>query len=144
MARIEAKELPALLRAIEVYEGRQLTRLAMKMMALTFVRTSELIGARWEEFDVEAKRWSIPADRMKMKTPHIVPLSVQAIEALELLQTISGNDDLVFPGEQGKTKPDEQYDHLKGTGTNGIQGTNDGSWLPRHCVNDPAQTGLQP
>src|SRR5271154_6515507 len=75
MARIDAKELPALLRAIEVYEGRQLTRLAIKLMALTFVRTSELIGARWEEFDLEGRRWSIPAPRMKMKTPHIVPLS---------------------------------------------------------------------
>ena len=62
MARIDAKELPALLRAIEVYEGRQLTRLAIKLMALTFVRTSELIGARWEEFDFDARRWSIPAE----------------------------------------------------------------------------------
>jgi len=81
MARIDAKDLPILPRSIEVYEGRQLTRLAMKLMALTFVRTSELIGARWEEFDFEARRWSIPAARMKMKTPHIVPLSFQAIEA---------------------------------------------------------------
>jgi integrase len=64
MARVDAKELPALLRAIEVYEGRRLTRLAMKLMALTFVRTSELIGALWEEFDLEARRWSIPAARM--------------------------------------------------------------------------------
>ena len=62
-----------------------MTRLAIKFMALTFVRTSELIGARWEEFDFEAKRWSIPAARMKMKTPHIVPLSRQTIEVLELL-----------------------------------------------------------
>jgi integrase len=104
MARIDAKELPALLRAIEVYRGRQLTRLAIKLMALTFVRTSELIGARWEEFDLEAKRWSIPAVRMKMSTPHIVPLSSQAVEVLELLQTISGTEGLVFPGEQDSSK----------------------------------------
>ena len=77
MARVDAKELPTLLRAIEVFEGRQLTRLAIKLMALTFVRTSELIGARWEEFDIEAKRWSIPATRMKMKTPHIVPVHLK-------------------------------------------------------------------
>jgi integrase len=81
MARIDAKELPALLRAIEVYEGRQLTRMAIKLMALTFVRTNELIWARWDEFDTDAKRWSIPATRMKMKTPHIVPLSVQTVRA---------------------------------------------------------------
>ncbi len=113
MARIDAKDLPALLRAIEVYKGTQLTRLAMKLMALAFVRTSELIGARWEEFDFETKRWSIPAARMKMKTPHIVPLSRQTIEVLELLRTISGDEDLVFPGEQDQTKPMSNMTILK-------------------------------
>ena len=77
-------------------------RLAMKLMALTFVRTSKLICARWEEFN---SWWSIPAPYMKMKTPHIVPLSVQVIDVLELLRTISGDEGLVFPGEQDKTKP---------------------------------------
>jgi integrase len=65
MARVEAEELPKLLRKIENYEGFPVTRLAMKLMALTFVRTSELIGARWEEFDFKAKMWTIPPDRMK-------------------------------------------------------------------------------
>jgi integrase len=65
MARIDAKELPALLRAIEVYEGRQLTRLAMKLMALTFVRTSELIGARWEEFDLQMQMMEAEASARK-------------------------------------------------------------------------------
>jgi len=46
---------------IEVYQGTHITRLAMKLLALTFVRTTELIGARWEEFDLEARRWNIPA-----------------------------------------------------------------------------------
>jgi integrase len=59
-------------------------------MALTFVRTSELIGARWSEFNFEACRWDIPAQRMKMRTAHIVPLSKQAIEILDTLQTLSG------------------------------------------------------
>lgn len=122
MARIDAKELPTLLRAIEVYEGRQLTRLAMKLMALSFVRTCELIGARWEEFDLEARRWSIPASRMKMKTPHIVPLSVQAIEVLELLRTISGNGGLVFPGEQDSTKPMSNMTILKALERMGYKG----------------------
>lgn len=97
LARVDAKELPALLKAIEVYRGKVLTRLAMRLMALTFVRTSELIGARWEEF--EPRRWNIPAERMKMQTPHIVPLSTQALEVLELLRTVSGGGDLVFPGD---------------------------------------------
>ena len=113
MARIDAKELPALLRAIEVYEGRQLTRLAIKLMALTFVRTSELICARWEEFDFEARRWTIPAARMKMKTPHIVPLSPQAIEVLELLRTISGNG-ACLSRRAGSEKANVQYDNSQG------------------------------
>ena len=122
MARIDACELPALLRSIEVYEGRQLTRLAIKLMALTFVRTSELIGARWEEFDFDARRWSIPATRMKMKTPHIVPLSIQAVEVLELLRTISGNGELVFPGEQDSTKPMSNMTILKALERMGYKG----------------------
>jgi integrase len=78
-ARVDAKELPALLRRIEVYQGKQVTRLAMKLMSMTFVRTTELIEAKWEEFDLENARWDIPAERMKMRTPHIVPLARQAL-----------------------------------------------------------------
>lgn len=105
LARVDAAELPALLRAIEVYRGTQLTRLAMKFMALTFVRTSELIEARWSEIDIENARWNIPAERMKMDTPHIVPLPRQAIEVLELLKTITGEGELLFPGERNAEKP---------------------------------------
>jgi integrase len=122
MARIDAKELPALLRAIELYDGRPLTRQAIKLMALTFVRTSELIGARWEEFDFEARRWAIPAARMKMKTPHVVPLSSQAIETLELLRTISGDSDFVFPGEQDKSKSMSNMTILKALERMGYKG----------------------
>jgi len=122
MARIDAKELPDLLRAIEVYEGRQLTRLAIKLMALTFVRTSELIEARWDEFDFDAKRWTIPAARMKMKTRHIVPLSLQAIEVLTLLQTLSGQYQLVFPGEQDSKKPMSNMTILKALERMGYKG----------------------
>jgi integrase len=99
-ARVNAKELPGLLRAVEVYRGTPITRLAIKLMAHTFVRTSELIGARWEEINLEEKRWDIPASRMKMKTPHIVPLSRQAVEILELLQQLTGHGALLFPGER--------------------------------------------
>ncbi len=122
MARIDAKEFPALLRAIEIYEGRQLTRLAIKLMALTFVRTSELIGARWEEFDIEARRWSIPASRMKMQTPHIVPLSLQSIEVLDLLRTLSGNQELVFPGERDPKKTMSNMTILKALERMGYKG----------------------
>lgn len=99
LARIDAKHLPALIRDIEVYNGNGLTRLAMKLMLLTFPRTSELIGGRWTEINWDAKRWDIPAERMKMKTPHIIPLSTQAIEVLRLIQSITGEGELILPGD---------------------------------------------
>lgn len=104
-ARLDAKEVPELLRKIEAYQGSAYTRLAMKLMALTFVRTGELIGARWEEFDLEAAEWRIPAERMKMRTPHIVPLAPQAVEVLQALQTVSGGRALLFPGERDHERP---------------------------------------
>lgn len=104
-ARIDVRELPDLLRKIEGYQGTPTTRLAIKLMALTFVRTGELIGARWAEFDLEAGRWDIPASRMKMKTPHIVPLSPQAIQVLQVLHSVTGGRELLFPGERDHAKP---------------------------------------
>lgn len=104
-ARLDAKEVPELLRKIEAYVGSPYTRLAMKLMALTFVRTGELIGAKWEEFDLEAAEWRIPAERMKMRTPHIVPLAPQAVEVLQALQTLSSGRPLLFPGERDHERP---------------------------------------
>lgn len=104
-ARIDAKELPALLRKIEMYQGSPTTRAAIKLMTMTFVRTSELIGARWDEFDLDNARWDIPAERMKMKTPHIVPLSSQAVSLLRSLHTLTGHSALLFPGERDHQKP---------------------------------------
>jgi integrase len=104
-ARLDANELPGLLRQIEAYQGAAITRLAMKLMALTFVRTSELIGARWEEFDFEANQWRIPAARMKMRSEHIVPLAPQALDVLKTLRLISGHSKLLFPGERDHEKP---------------------------------------
>lgn len=104
-ARLDAREVPELLRKIEAYQGSAYTRLAMKLMALTFVRTGELIGARWAEFDLEAAEWRIPAERMKMRTPHIVPLAPQAVEVLQALQTVSGGRALLFPGERDHERP---------------------------------------
>lgn len=103
--RVGAKELPYLLHAIDTYVGSEHTRLALQLMALTFVRTSELIGARWSEFDMKAARWDIPAERMKMKTPHIVALSIQALAVLKRLKEISFDRELVFPGDVNPRKP---------------------------------------
>jgi integrase len=77
----------------------------MKLMAYTFVRTGELIAARWEEFDVVGGEWRIPASRMKMRTPHIVPLAPQAMEVVQALQTLSRGRSLLFPGERDHERP---------------------------------------
>jgi integrase len=104
-ARVDAKDLPELLVKIDGYNGDVITRLAMKLMAYTFVRTNEEIEAPWSEFDLDEARWTIPAERMKMKTPHIVPLSRQAVEILRALKQITGNGNFVFAGARDKKKP---------------------------------------
>lgn len=105
-ARLDAKDVPELLRKIEGYVGSPYTRLALKMMALTFVRTGELIGARWSEFqDLEGDEptWRIPATRMKMNTEHIIPLAPQAVQVLAYLHEIrSAHSDYLFPGERDR------------------------------------------
>lgn len=103
-ARIEEKDLPDLLRKIEAYQGSPVTRLAMKLLALTFVRTSELIEARWSEIDFDSAEWRIPAERMKMKRFHVVPLAPQAVEVLRTLHTINGDGEFLFPGERDRRK----------------------------------------
>ena len=122
LARIDGKELPDLLRHVDAYQGAVTTRLAMKLMAMTFVRTTELIGARWSEFDLEAARWDIPAERMKMKTPHIVPLSRQAVNLLKTLQLISGHGAMLFPGERDHEKSMSNNTILKALERMGYKG----------------------
>ncbi|WP_449412594.1 tyrosine-type recombinase/integrase [Pandoraea soli] len=102
MARVKPLEIANLMRDIAAYDGEPVTRLALEFMALTFVRTAELIGARWNEIDEEAGEWRIPAERMKMRTPHIVPLSQQAIGVLKQLQEINGAREFVFHSPQGR------------------------------------------
>jgi integrase len=99
-AAVTPEELPELLRAIDGYgnTGDKLTGYALKMLALTFVRTNELIGAEWSEFDVESAIWIVPAKRMKMKTEHVVPLSGQALTILRELRALGAGSRYVFPG----------------------------------------------
>ena len=97
---VRVEDFPHLLRAIAGYEqiGDKQTRLALELLALTFTRTNELIGAMWSEFDIDAALWIVPAERMKMKTEHLVPLSRQALAILEELTVIGGGSRFVFPG----------------------------------------------
>lgn len=104
-ARIDVEDLPELLKRIEIYHGTPLTRLAMKLMTLTFLRTTPLITAEWSEIDFEGKRWKVPTEHMKGHTsPHIVPLARQAIQVLELIKALSGKSKYLFPG-QGPKNP---------------------------------------
>lgn len=102
-AALPEAELPAFLKKLDAYEGRLQTKLALKLQALTFVRPGELRGALWSEFDLEQAEWRIPAERMKMREEHIVPLSRQALEVLEQLKPITGHRRFLFPSQ---AKPD--------------------------------------
>jgi integrase len=85
-SRLEARELPEFLAKLEEYDGEDLTKLGLKLLLLTFVRSGELRGARWEEVDFDRAEWRIPAERMKMRDPHIVPLSNQALTVFKHLE----------------------------------------------------------
>lgn len=101
----EPKEVGELLRAIDGYNGSFVTRSALKLAPLTFVRPGELRHAEWTEIDLEAGEWRIPAARMKMREKHIVPLSRQAVEVLRELQPLTGTGRHVFPGERSYARP---------------------------------------
>ena len=100
MAALSTPDLPDLLKAIDVYDGDVQTRLALKLLALTFVRTNELRGATWAEIDLDKAEWTIPGERMKTKAPHHVPLARQAVEAFRQLKALNGNRELAFPGRR--------------------------------------------
>ncbi|GAB7538401.1 tyrosine-type recombinase/integrase [Burkholderia sp. 3C] len=103
MARVKVTEIPQLMRDINAYQGDLVTRLALRLMALTFVRTKEMIHAEWAEFDEAAAEWRIPAERMKMRDPHIVPLSRQALDVLAQLRAMNGQHRFVFYSVQGRS-----------------------------------------
>jgi integrase len=93
------------LRAIDGYEGSLIVRAALQLLSLVFVRPGELRHAAWAEFDFEQARWMIPGHRMKMKAPHIVPLSRQAITILRNLQPMTGDGVYLFPSNRSVTRP---------------------------------------
>jgi integrase len=98
-------DLPEFLRKLETYDGRPETRIGLRLLALTFVRTGELRGARWSEIDLDKAEWRIPAERMKMREEHVVPLSTQSVAAIRELQAFTGRTQLLFPGRSKAHKP---------------------------------------
>lgn len=97
--RLTEQELPQLISDIKGYSGSEVTVLAIRFMMHTFVRTQELIKATWDEINFEQKRWSISAERMKMRRTHIVPLSNQALAILEQLKAYQKDSNYIFPSD---------------------------------------------
>jgi integrase len=101
----EPARIGELLRAIEGYRGQPATECALKLLPLVFVRPGELRGAEWSELDLDAAEWRIPAARMKMREPHLVPLSRQAVALLRDLEPITGAGRYLFPSLRTAERP---------------------------------------
>lgn len=101
---LKRDEVGEFCRKLNDYTGRPETRVAIRLLMLTFTRPGELRPAKWDEFDTEKREWRVPAARMKMRHEHIVPLSKQAIAALEELKQFSGHSPYLFPGSGKKQR----------------------------------------
>jgi integrase len=105
-ALIDPIAVGALLRAIDAYDGNYVTQFALKLAPHVFVRPGELRHAEWQEIDFEAALWTIPAGKMKMRKPHRVPVSRQALELFASLRCIvGGRDGYVFPSIRSTARP---------------------------------------
>jgi Integrase len=102
---LKADEIPDFLRALDSYTGSRVVQIATKLLMITGVRTIELRAALWSEFDLDNAIWEIPAERMKMRRAHLVPLSTQALHLLNELKVVTGNYRYVFPGRNDPSKP---------------------------------------
>ncbi|MDR6915389.1 integrase [Pseudomonas sp. 3296] len=103
-AHVSPEELPPLLRAIRAYPSATDIRIGLHLLSMLACRPSELREARWSEFDLDKSLWSIPAERMKRRREHLVPLPTQAVELLRNLQTLTGAYPMLFPGRSDTTK----------------------------------------
>lgn len=98
-------DLAPLVRAIQGYQGRLPTRIALALAPILFVRPGELRHAEWSEINIDAAEWDIPAEKMKMRVAHLVPLSTQAVALLREIHPLSGQGRYVFPGFAGRGRP---------------------------------------
>lgn len=105
MPTLRPEELPKLMRSLVMSNLSVPTRCLIEWQLLTLVRPSEASGARWAEIDLDAKLWTIPAARMKAKREHIVPLSPQALDILEVMRPISNHREHVFPSRNDPKQP---------------------------------------
>jgi integrase len=101
----DPKQLGELLRAIDANSGSHTVRTALRLAPLVFVRPTELRAAEWSEFQLDIQEWRIPAHRMKMRIPHIVPLSTQAVALLRDIQPATSDGKYVFPSPRSRSRP---------------------------------------
>ncbi|HHH3340030.1 TPA: tyrosine-type recombinase/integrase, partial [Escherichia coli] len=101
---LTAKELPDFFKALSSYSGSALVVMAARLLIITGLRTGELRGALWDEIDLNKAIWEIPASRMKMRRPHVVPLSEQALSLIGQIKELTGNYPLMFPGRNDPRK----------------------------------------
>ena len=102
---VDPAGIGALLRGIDGFDGQPTTRAALRLAPYVFVRPGELRHAEWEEFDFDAAAWSIPAEKMKMRRPHRVPLARQSLAILRQLQEVTGNGRWLFPSVRTSARP---------------------------------------
>ncbi|EBW1618173.1 DUF4102 domain-containing protein [Salmonella enterica subsp. enterica serovar Kottbus] len=105
MPTLRPEELPKLMRSLIMSNLSVSTRCLIEWQLLTLVRPSEASGARWTEIDLDTKLWTIPAERMKAKREHVVPLSPQALDILEVMKPISAHREYVFPSRNNPKQP---------------------------------------
>ena len=104
-AIIEPNAIGGLLRAMDAYNGSLVTKCALRLAPLVFVRPGELRQAEWAEFDLDGAQWNIPAEKMKMREPHLVPLAQQAVAILRELHPLTGRGRYVFPSARSPQRP---------------------------------------
>ena len=125
---MKVDELPKFLSILHTNDARLFpqTKLAIELMLLTFVRTGELINAKWSEFDLESNQWVIPAQRMKMNKDHLVPLSEQSLAILKRLHTMNGHREFVFPSQRNPRNSMSNNTILYALGRMGYKGQHTG------------------
>lgn len=137
MPTLRPEELPKLMRSLVMSNLSISTRCQIEWQLLTLVRPSEASGARWAEIDLVAKLWTIPAERMKAKREHIVPLSPQALEVLEIMKPISHHREHVFPSRNDPKQPMNSQ-----TANAALKRIGFGGKLVAHCLRSIASTAM--
>jgi len=137
MPTLRPEELPMLMRSLSMSNLSVSTRCLIEWQLLTLVRPSEAAGTRWVEIDIEAKLWTIPAERMKAKREHVVPLSSQALDILEIMKPISAHREHVFP-----SRSDPKQSMNSQTANAAIKRVGYGGRLVAHGLRSIASTAM--